>query len=366
MTSDSVGDVLPYALALAGSLADLDIHVGLATFGPFLSLAEKRRIERQSGLELFESGLSAEWMPGFWSDEQRAADWLLRLAAEFQPDLVHLNGLLFSSLPWSSPVLVVEHRCMASWWLDLKGQPLPRQWNIYRDQVARGLSSVGLVVAGSNVALATLREHYGPFSAGRVIPYGWHLPEVTEEKRGFIITAQRLWDHSSNLEVLERCAPYLAWPVFCAGDSLDSSGIRVKAQARNVCCLGGLSEEGLEEWLRRSSIYVVPARDAHCQVSVLQAAMAGCALVLGNHPALKEVWDQAAVFVPPEDPEALRCALDRLICDRERRDDLADKAQRRARGSSIAVMTGQYCLAYQEVLLSGTRSSGVLSHAVGA
>ena len=37
--------------------------------------------------------------------------------------------------------------------------------------------------------------------------------------------------------------------------------------------------------------------------SVLEAALSGCALVLGDIPSLREIWGDAALFVPPDDTE---------------------------------------------------------------
>jgi len=353
-------------MALATGLAGLGMRVALATFGPRLSEDQRRRVDQQEALEVFESEFSPEWTPGFWADQRPAEDWLLQIGARFAPDAIHLNGLSLAALPWNRPTVVVAHRCMASWWLDVKGKLLPKQWDFYRHQATLGLRSAGLVISSTHTALASLREHYGPFPAERVIRHGWSAPQQeVGTKKGFIITAQRLWDESSNLQALEVCAPFLSWPIFCAGETLDENGRRARLQARNMCCLGALPEQELERWLLDSSIYVVPARSADCQVSVLQAAWAGCALVLGNNPVLKEVWNDAAVFVPPDEPEAIRFAVDRLIRDADRRNDLAARARRRAGELSLSVMTGEYCIAYHELMVSGMHSPGALSHAVG-
>lgn len=367
ITTDSLGDTWSYSLALAGGLAGLGIDVGLATFGPPLSSEQRVNARNHQGIEVFESGFTAEWLSDFGRDQSPAAKWLLKLASQLDPDVVHLNGVLPSILPWQKPTVVVAHRCLASWWPDVRGTSLPKHWDFYRHQVALGLRSASLVVSTSRARLASLREHYGPFPVDRVIPFGWRAPQGVEAKRGFIIAAQGLWSESCNLQALELCAPFLSWPAFCSGETLDEAGARTKVQARNMCCLGPLSEQDLEAWLLQSSIFVLPARYPDCQISILRAAAAGCALVLGNHPVLKEVWQDAAVFVPPEEPEAIRLALERLIRDPQRRRDLADRARQRANELSLSVMIGEYCVAYHEAMVSGTRRSGVLSHAaVGA
>ena len=45
--------------------------------------------------------------------------------------------------------------------------------------------------------------------------------------------------------------------------------------------------------------------------------------MLGDIPSLREHWEGAAVFVAPDDPEALRSAIDRLIDRPSQRAELA-------------------------------------------
>jgi glycogen(starch) synthase len=64
---------------------------------------------------------------------------------------------------------------------------------------------------------------------------------------------------------------------------------------------------------------------------VLEAALAGCALVLGDIPSLRESWRGAAELVAPDDDDALAHALRMLACDPARRAALAARSQARAR-----------------------------------
>jgi glycosyltransferase involved in cell wall biosynthesis len=85
---------------------------------------------------------------------------------------------------------------------------------------------------------------------------------------------------------------------------------------------------------------------------VLEAALSGCALVLGDIPSLRELWRNRAVFVPPDDPEALEDALVRLIEDPDRRTTLAAGARSRAIERTTERMVEGYLAAYGEVLAS--------------
>ncbi|HEY9421374.1 MAG TPA: glycosyltransferase, partial [Thermoanaerobaculia bacterium] len=79
-------------------------------------------------------------------------------------------------------------------------------------------------------------------------------------------------------------------------------------------------------------------------------ALAGCALVLGDIPSLREIWRNRAVFVPPDDPEALADALNRLVENPDRRNSLAAGARARALQLTPERMIDAYLEAYGEVL----------------
>jgi glycosyltransferase involved in cell wall biosynthesis len=113
-------------------------------------------------------------------------------------------------------------------------------------------------------------------------------------------------------------------------------------------------------WLRRASIYAFPARYEPFGLSVLEAAMSGCALVLGDIPSLRELWDGAAYFVPPADTEGLRDVIRELISSHTWRKHLGAQARRRASGYAPGIMASQYIEAYTRMasaaLPSQTRS----------
>jgi glycosyltransferase involved in cell wall biosynthesis len=71
--------------------------------------------------------------------------------------------------------------------------------------------------------------------------------------------------------------------------------------------------------LARASIYVHPARYEPFGLAILDAALAGCALVLGDIPSLRELWHDAAIFVPTEDAARLSRELTALIENGDRR-----------------------------------------------
>ncbi len=172
-------------------------------------------------------------------------------------------------------------------------------------------------------------------------------------KEPIVFSAGRLEDEAGNLEALEAVAPRLSWPVFLAGENHHSDG--GEARPHHTRLLGKLSQRALAAWLGRASIYCLPARYEPFGLSALEAALSGCALVLGDVPSLREVWKHRAVFVPPNDPEALEDALTRLIEDPERRASLAAGARARALQLTPERMVDGYLAAYQDVLAAEPR-----------
>jgi glycosyltransferase involved in cell wall biosynthesis len=94
----------------------------------------------------------------------------------------------------------------------------------------------------------------------------------------------------------------------------------------------------------------LPARYEPFGLSVLEAGLARCALVLADIPSLREVWGDAASYVPADDHAGLRECLKKLIADDDLRARLADKARARALSFTPQRMARGYLAAYSSLL----------------
>jgi glycosyltransferase involved in cell wall biosynthesis len=350
MTADTVGGVWTYAIDLARGLAERGVEVALATMGDPLNDSQREKADRIPRLRVFESTFKLEWMEDPWRDVEKAAEWLLRLEDRVRPDLIHLNSYAHGALPWSAPKVMVGHSCVLSWWRAVKGEAAPEEWDRYAQEVSAGLAAADLVIAPSEAMLASLRENYGSFlPRTRVILNGRDGRDFKPTaKEPIVFAAGRLWDEAKNLEALERVAPGLPWDIFVAGENIHPDGGEIRPHHTRL--LGRLSPRALGAWLGRASIYCLPAKYEPFGLSALEAALSGCALVLGDIPSLREIWRHRAVFVAPDDPEALRHALQRLIDDPDRRASLAAGARARAMQLTPQKMLDGYLSAYGEVL----------------
>lgn len=358
MTADTLGGVWTYTVELAHALRARDIEVHVATMGAPLTSAQRAQV---SGIAIHESAYRLEWMQAAQNDVTYAGTWLMELETQIRPDIVHLNQFAFGALPFIAPKLVVAHSCVLSWWRAVHGQAAPAEWNCYREMVASGLQGADLVAAPTAAMLGTLVHNYGFRRGGIVIPNGRTAAQfVRRDKEPFIMAAGRLWDAAKNLEALECVAPELAWPVRVAGSHAHPDG-GVRA-ARNVQNLGELTCEALSDQLGHAAIYALPARYEPFGLSALEAGLGGCALVLGDIASLREVWEDAALYVSPGDHKALRSTLARLITDARLRTAMADRAHSCALRYTPQRMAQHYVLAYDRVL----RARSVLRTAVSS
>jgi glycogen synthase len=329
MTADAMGGVWAYALELCRALGHEGIQVDLATLGAPVSAAQWREARQLPNLTLHESHYRLEWMDEPWADVRASGQWLLELEAALAPDIVHLNGFSHGSLPWRTPALVVAHSCALSWWEAVKGEQAPARYAHYGREVSRGLRAAACVVAPSAAMLAATERLHGPLRFTRVIPNARRAEAYPPgPKEEFVLAAGRLWDEAKNLAALDAVAPGLPFPVRVAGEVQHPEGGR--ARAPHVQSLGTLAPGELAGWMARAAIYALPARYEPFGLSILEAALAGCALVLGDIPSLREVWGEAARFVHPDDEEGLSRALRELMADPTERERLAREARARA------------------------------------
>ncbi len=344
MTTDTVGGVWTFSLELADALGRHGIQVVLASLGGIPTNAQRAEAQAIPTVRLCESGFKLEWMEHPWTDVASAGRWLLELEQSVAPDLIHLNSYGHGALPWQAPVVLTAHSCVLSWWAAVKKGAVPDKWNRYRQEVTRTLNGVDLVTAPTHAMLAALRKHYGDLPPTRVVLNGRNPSQFQcGSKEEFILTAGRIWDEAKNTRALVDIAPKLAWPVYVAGEAgcADVSSCRA---------LGQLSAAALSGWYSRASIYALPAYYEPFGLTALEAALSGCALVLGDIPSLREVWGGAALFVPPDDHRGLRSALNSLIENRPRRGELSRRSYQRALELGAGRMALEYLAVYEQAL----------------
>jgi glycosyltransferase involved in cell wall biosynthesis len=352
MTTDTVGGVFTYALTLASELAHYGAEVHFATMGAPMMPAQRIAADAIDGLVVHESTFALEWMPDPWDDVERAGIWLLELERRIAPDLVHLNGYCHGSAGFRAPVVVVGHSCVLSWWEAVLGEPPPSELARYRAEVSRGIAAARAVIAPTSAMMRCLERHYGPIPDRVVVANGVRAPQTSRSpsphKELSVLAAGRLWDRAKNVEALARVAPRFPGPVRVAGfDELPDGTRRTLA---NVETLGWLDAEALGRAMDGAAIFAHPARYEPFGMSPVEAALRGCALVLGDIESLREVWGDAAAFVDPNDDEALSAALEAFARDGDLRRGYAARARARATSFTPARMAEDTAAVYLQLV----------------
>lgn len=334
MTADPIGGVWTYALELIAALGTHGVAVTLATMGRPLDRRQRAAAARLRNVELRESAYKLEWMQQAWDDVDRAGEWLLGLAQECRPDVVHLNGYVHATLPWPAPVLVAAHSCVYSWFTAVRGSAPPAQWETYRRRVGAGLRGADVVVAPSAAMLRSLRRHYGRLDDSRlqVIHNGRTVPSFSPSayKRDIIVSAGRIWDEAKNVQLLDRIAPSLPWPVWIAGEDThpEPNGPTISCGA--VRSLGQLSQRELGTVFALAPIFVSAALYEPFGLAALEAGLCGCALVLPSIESSREIWGDSALYASPLNHTEYASTLRRLIRSPRMREEYGRRARERA------------------------------------
>ncbi len=351
MTADAVGGVWQYSLDLAAGLVQHGACVLLATLGPRPSEQQKRRLLALPGIEIGESDFALEWMANPWADVDASGKWLLGLQAEFCADVIHLNGYSHAALPWRRPVMVMAHSCVFSWWQAVHGSAPGAEWDEYRKRVGAGLAAADVIVAPSAYMADAVQRHYGtPVQKVRVIHNFSHAARSAGRvKQPHVLAAGRIWDDAKNIALLNSAAPELDWEIRVAGTGGPESEDTAEFQSR-LHCLGELPHGDLIREMEQAAIFAHPALYEPFGLSVLEAARAGCCLVLADIESLRELWDGAAVFVDPRDAQGWIFELNSLARDAGRREQLSRRARSRANDYRPGPSLRKYWRLYRSLL----------------
>ena len=351
ITTDAVGGVWNYSLDLARGLASLDITTVLAVLGPSPSAAKIKAARSIPGLHLIDTGLPLEWLAADATELERAGQALARLATDHEVDLVQLNApALGASSRFKVPVVAVLHSCVATWWQAVRpGEPLPHDFAWRTAAVRSGLDAADLVVTPTAAFGAMAMKAYDLRKAPKTVHNG-RAPVTagTQALHDCVFTAGRLWDQGKNLRTLDAAAASIGVPVHAAGPLEGPNGERVSFD--HLHSVGELDAAELGRYLAVRPVYASAALYEPFGLSVLEAAAAGCPLVLSDIPTFRELWDGVAVFVDAQDPAAFAGACNDLVGDDLERAMLGRAAKERAARFTPDVMAAQMAALYRRLL----------------
>lgn len=338
MTADAVGGVWTYALDLARGVGARGGETTLMVLGPSPSPDQLRDASAVRELRLIDTGLALDWTAKSPAVIEAAAGAVSALARQLRPDILHLNSPALAPrdrLP--TPTLGACHSCLATWWATVKQGSPPGDFTWRIEALRRGMAACDALVAPSrSFAEATAAAHETPkpfvVHNGRAPP-----PPRRGARAPLVFTSGRLWDEGKNLATLDAAAALAGVPLFAAGPWEGPGGERVTAI--HAQALGRQSAEEVARWLGCASVYATSALYEPFGLGVLEAAQAGCTLVLSDIPTFRELWADAAVFADPRRPSDFAAALSATFADEAERRRLGEAARARADRFTVEAMT---------------------------
>ena len=337
MTCDAVGGVWQYATDLADALTGQGVEVVLAVLGPAprhpglepgssVRLCDDFKIEtnraqpawmpaqgRHDGVLVLHTDLPLDWLASGPEEVLAAGRAIAAVATEHRVDLVHLNSpALAAAQPFPCPVVAVAHGCVGTWCAALGEEPGPDlAWHI--ELMRASLHAADAVVAPSAGFARAVQARYGLAALPQVVHNGRRPADaaVPATSADHVLTAGRLWDHAKNTSLLDAVAALLPVPLRAAGPVTGPQ--KETVAPAHLQLLGTLSAEALAAEYAAQPIFVSAARFEPFGLAVLEAAQAGCPLVLAD--TFRELWTGAALLVPEGTPEAYAVAIERVRGD---------------------------------------------------
>jgi glycosyltransferase involved in cell wall biosynthesis len=349
MTADTVGGVWTYCVELCRALRDFNVSFHLVTAGAKLQTWQKQEIEDHGNVTVHETDFLLEWMKNPWESIGESGKMLMELEAKIQPDIIHLNSYSYGSLQWQTPVVIVAHSDVFSWWEAVIKTPPSDEFNEYYIRVKEGLRNADLIIAPSKNMLHNLQHIYSINNNCKVI-YNARRRELFYEakKQPYIMCMGRLWDEGKNLKLLIDAAGKINYTIKIAGEN-KFHGNDIVVDESNIEYMGNISTADVAKQLSTASTYVLPAKYEPFGLSALEAAISGCALILGDIPSLREIWQDNAIYVDTDDPSSLAKTINKLMENQQQLEYYGQRAKEHTKKFSPETLAENYLNVYRQL-----------------
>ena len=347
ITADAVGGVWQYSTDLARGLSALGMETVLAVMGPSPSNAQAKAASAIRGVTLVNTGLPLDWLAESRDSVHLAGEEVAALAARHGADVVHLNSpALAAGVDYGRPVVAVAHSCVATWWNAVKREPVSGAFEWRAELSGRGLAAADVCVAPTEAFARATQDAYR-LKRRPVTVYNGRsslsLPELAQHDCAF--TAGRLWDKGKNVATLDEAGGKLTVPFYAAGPTTGPNGDAVLLE--HARSLGSLDEQQIGRWLACRPVFVSAALYEPFGLAVLEAAAAGCPLVLSDIPTFRELWHGVAAFMDPMGADGFAESISLIVGDDFARAEMGRRARERASRFTVGAMAEKMAVIYR-------------------
>lgn len=312
MTLDAVGGIWRYGMDLCHALQSLGHTIIFAGLGPPPSAAQRQEAEAIGTLIWGTAPL--DWMARDAGALASVGPWLQALAAQYRVDLMHLNQPSQAlGTVGRVPRVVVTHSCLATWFDAVTGSPAPERLGWQTELTRMGLRAADVAVAPSRAHADATAKVLG-VDGIVTVPNGSRVPPRPHMQTiGQVVSAGRWWDEGKNGIVLDQAAGLMRQSVMMIGSCTGPEG--QSFVAKHAQAVGPLPFDQTQAQIAQASVFVSPSRYEPFGLAVLEAARASRPLLLADIPVYREIWEGAAKFFDPMNPQDLADKADALASD---------------------------------------------------
>jgi glycosyltransferase involved in cell wall biosynthesis len=362
ISTDAVGGVWCYTAELVRALSRRHVEVEVAVLGPAPTAEQAETVVSLPRVHLHETGLPLDWTAQEPSALSFASSMLASLAQQLGVDTIQLHTPALAAQPiWHAPVLAVIHSCVGTWWEAVRQGAPPADFLWRVAAVHAGLKAADVVVAPTHAFAELVRSTYGLHRPIAVVHNGRvpsHLDPRDGSTRHGVLAAGRLWDEGKNITLLDRAAALMGdVPVMAAGATNGPQG--ASATLAHLLALGFLSEKQMAKTMAEARVFAAPSLYEPFGLAVLEAAQTNLPLVLADIPSFRELWDGAAIFLPPHSAEVWAAILVALHAEPAACRGWGMKARARAATFTVERFDGAMWEKHCELIERGPRATAV-------
>ncbi len=281
---------------------------------------------------------------------------LQQMLRSHQPDVViththyaNILGQLAATLGGVPNRIAVQQNPMSSYpWLARWGDWLFGSTNIYSHNVAVSQTVVDSAAKYPSAYKQKLKVIYNGTNYPNIevspqeVRNSWHLPENTP----LLINVGRLAYQKNQQILLEALARLGNAHLIVLGEgelheALQQKTIELQLQER-VHFLGELQSHEVFALLRVANVFVFPSLFEGTPMALVEAIGAGLPVVASNIPVMKEVLQDAGIFLPPNNAEQIATAIQQILDSPELAHSLSLRSLERARIFSLENMVDAY------------------------